>query len=102
MPENPLDAVPCRPVARTLIEALMFDTWPSPAVITDYGIETQAHYAALQAAVKAGEDLAETLRQLDAVLGSGPKITAWVRGLVPGAPVFATSWDILAGLEEGV
>ncbi|NNJ12089.1 hypothetical protein EKD04_017300 [Chloroflexales bacterium ZM16-3] len=92
---------PIRPLVHTLIKALTLDVWPSHATLMDFGIQTPAHYAAIQKAVLATPDLDALRRELNEILGSGPKITAWVRQRVPDAPVFVTAWDDLPlGDEE--
>ena len=73
--------------------SLVLDVWPSPAQVIDFGIASEAHYAALQYAV--GGDV--TPEQLDEALGKGPALTALIR---PGNPYygrveFKTDWDEL-------
>ena len=84
-----------RPVTQALFNAVMFDIRPRASAIVDFGIDTQEHYEALHAGVRAGE---VTIDQLDAALGSGPKLTALVRS-APSNPhpdiVFRTSYDAL-------
>jgi hypothetical protein len=66
-----------RSVTKTLVEAFALDVWPdSPAVIVDFGIDSQSHYEALHGPVRAGEISAD---ELDAALGNGVKLTALVR-----------------------
>ena len=72
MPKRPI-----RPVTKLLFEAMTLDIWPnSSAAIVDFGLESQSHYEALHAPIRAGQI---TLEQLDAALGSGSKLTALVR-----------------------
>jgi hypothetical protein len=84
-----------RPVARRLLDALRSDRWPPYAALIAFGIDNEEHFAALQVALKpileGGEPAA--LAQLDAVLGDGPLITAWVRRAVPSAPAYVTAYD---------
>ncbi|MBX0330019.1 hypothetical protein K2Z83_20330 [Oscillochloris sp. ZM17-4] len=85
---------PIRPSTRRLLDALILDIWPPHAALVDFGIAGDDQYRALQIAVRQGETQA-TLRELDAMLGDGAKITAWVRRFVPDAPQFTTAWDSL-------
>ncbi len=85
-----------RPMTQRVFDALMLDMWPdSPAAVTDFGLASQGHYAALQNAVRSG---AITAEQLDALLGDGPGLTEAVNAAVgnphPGI-VFATPYDVL-------
>jgi hypothetical protein len=82
---------PIRSVAANCYECLMMDVWPRPAAIVDFGLDSPAHYAALQYAVRHGV----TAEQLDAALGSGKAITA-LCDAVDGQPYhldFETSYD---------
>lgn len=81
-------------MASRLVESLVLDEWPSPATITDYGIESARHLGALQAAVDSGC----TAYDFDRVIGDGPAITDLVR-CVPEQPygplTFETPYDDL-------
>lgn len=84
-----------RPLTHTLFEAIALDAWPdSAAAVTDFGLETRAHYEALYYPIHAGEI---TLEALDGALGDGPKLTALVRS-APSNPhktiVFHTPYDV--------
>jgi hypothetical protein len=88
-------------MATGLVESLVCDEWPSPAVVVDFGIDTSRHLGALQYAVRGGA----TAYDLDRVLGDGPAITQLVRGVrhQPYADViFRTAYDsfVWGELEE--
>ncbi len=63
-------------MAQQLIQCLVDDVWPSPATVTDYGIESARHLRALQQAVWCGC----TVYELDRVMGDGRAITELVHG----------------------
>jgi hypothetical protein len=79
-------------MATQLVVDLLFDVWPSPATVVDFGIDSNRHLGALQYAVHAGV----TAYDLDRVMGDGPAITRLVRG-VPDQPYadveFQTAYD---------
>ena len=75
-----------RPVTNETMIALMFDAWPGPAAVTDFGIASDAHYAALQTAVRSGRI---DIHRLDALLGDGPGLTAECGG----GMTFTTPYD---------
>ncbi len=78
-----------RPATHTLFTALLLDVWPdSPSSTTDFGIASQEHYAALQAAVASG---AISEERLDELLGDGPGLTKACGGSV----IFSTPWDAM-------
>jgi hypothetical protein len=55
--------VQVRPVTRQLIESVMLDVWPShPAVIVDFGIDSQQHYEALYYPIRNREILPQHLK----------------------------------------
>ncbi len=91
---------PIRPLVHTLIESLTLDVWPSHATMMDFGISDLDHYAAIQKAVLAASDAEALRRELNEILGNGPKITAWVRARVAAAPVYVTCWDDLPMGDE--
>lgn len=82
-------------MATKLYQCLIDDIWPSPATVTDYGIESARHLGALQHAVLCGC----TAYELDRVMGDGRAITELVHG-APGQPYgpveFRTPYDELA------
>jgi len=80
-----------RPVTERAYMALMLDVPLSPAAMTDFGAPTTEHYAALQAAVRAGA----TRNDLDAALGSGRELTALVKRYTGRDVAFTTAWDLL-------
>jgi hypothetical protein len=57
-------------MAMHLVDSLEHDSWPSPATVTDFGIESTGHLGALQHAVWCGI----TAYDLDRVMGDGPAI----------------------------
>ena len=61
-----------RPLTEQLIDAAIFDVWPSVATIVDFGIDSERHLGALQFAIR--NDLV-TPQELDAAMGSGEKLT---------------------------
>jgi hypothetical protein len=64
------------PVTRELVYSMLTDQWPSPAAVVDFGIDSQKHYAALQAPIREAEIMPV---QLDQALGSGRRLTELVR-----------------------
>ncbi len=84
---------PVRPVTQQLYLALILDSWPSPAAVVDFGIDSERHYAALQHAVM---QHGVTAGELDNAACNGPALTALIR---PDSPfhglTFTTSWDDL-------
>jgi hypothetical protein len=79
-----------RPVAQNCYDSLILDVWPRQAAIVDFALDSDAHYAALQSAIKAGA----TVEELDAALGNGVALTALVKKYVPSAEtVFSTAYD---------
>lgn len=89
-----------RGTTRGLVTAVLLDTWPSVAAITDFGLDSQRHYEALYHPIRNGE-----LRPavLDAAMGYGEKLTDLARG-APSNPhkdiQFHTVWDDLLGRER--
>ena len=88
-------------MARSMVDCLVLDRWPSPATTIDYGIQSQEHLGALQHAVLAGV----TAYDLDRVMGDGPAITRLVRS-IPDQPYahvkFDTAYDSYNWEEETV
>jgi hypothetical protein len=87
-----------RPVTRQLIESVLLDAWPShPAVIVDFGLDSQEHYEALYYPIRNREILPQAL---DEALGHGEKLTALAKE-APSNPhkdvQFSTSWDVVFG-----
>lgn len=88
-----------RQLSRDVHLALILDEWPSGAAQMDFGLVTQAHYAALQEAVK---QHGVTLEQLDRALGRGEALTRLIgpenryHGLK-----FESAWDeLMPSFEE--
>ena len=82
-------------MATRLVDCLLNDQWPSMATMVDFGIDSPAHYGALQCAVLAGI----TAYELDRVMGDGPAITRLIRsvpGQAYGAVQFFTAYDALS------
>lgn len=77
-------------MAQQLFECLIWDVWPSPTTIVDFGIDSSAHLAALQYAARSGI----TAYDLDRVLGDGPAITRLVRS-VPDQPDMSIQFQTL-------
>jgi len=86
-------------MATRLVRCLTDNTWPTPATVMDFGIESEAHFGALQHAVRCGR----TAYDLDRVMGDGPAITQIVRS-VPNQPYasveFRTAFDDMAELMK--
>jgi hypothetical protein len=85
-------------VTQNLIDSLMLDIWPRSAAIVDFGLDSVAHYSALQRPIRAGEITAD---QLQDALGDGKKLTALANSAPSNADltapvVFSTSWDVMA------
>ena len=84
---------PVRPVTKQLYQALVLDTWPSPAAVVDFGIDSERHYAALQHAIIQHD---VTVEELDDAACDGPSLTALIRAESPyHGLTFTTSWDDL-------
>lgn len=94
-PAQGADAVPLRPLTEQLVQAIMWDMWPGPAAVLDFGLDSQRRYEALYYPVRNGEITPE---QLEAALGKGPELTRLANG-APSNPhkgiVFKTAWDNL-------
>ncbi|MBX9583975.1 MAG: hypothetical protein K2X87_27055 [Gemmataceae bacterium] len=92
-----------RQTTRSLVEAIMFDEWPSLAAQVDFGLKSQEHYEALYYPLR-NEEITPT--QLDGALCHGPKITE-LANAAPSNPhkglVFVTDWDLLRehGMDAG-
>lgn len=80
--------LPVRPMTHETLVALVLDVWPSNAAVVDFGIASNDHYAALQAAVGSG---VITEERLDALLGDGPGLTEACGGKVE----FKSSYDTM-------
>jgi hypothetical protein len=111
-PRSLFGDLPIRPVTRHLVERLFFDMPLSPAAISDFGITSEVHYRALKEALFAAPEdceaddaeemtlsgLHQRIVTLDAALGHGERLTAWVAQHAPhydGQVRFRTVWDIL-------
>jgi hypothetical protein len=82
---------PVRLVTQQLYHALVLDTWPSPAAVVDFGIESERHYAALQHAII---HLDVTVEELDDAACDGPALTALIGAESPyHGLTFTTPWD---------
>ena len=91
-----------RPTTKNLFESLMMDVWPRHAAIVDFGLNTDRHYAVLQAAVRNGNI---PINRLDWALGSGPRLTKLARMAFPeGHPhhdiIFTTAYDTMADNDD--
>ena len=79
-----------RPLTEDAFDALMLNLPLRSAMIVDFGVNSSAHYVALQNAVRAGA----TKEELDFALGEGNKLTTLVKKYVPNSDVvFSTSYD---------
>jgi hypothetical protein len=91
-------------MAYAVFTNLLFDQPLSPAQVTDFGVDTEQHYRALNDAISAESETTEVpaiVIGLARRLGDGPALTAWVRGYWPDAPVFETAYDGLGDPEQG-
>lgn len=100
-----------RPLTKQLVEAMWMDVWPGFAAQVDFGLdgwgatgdrqqERQRRYEALYYPIREGEITEE---QLDAALGSGPKLTELVnkcRHNPHKGIVFQTPYDAMKEEEE--
>jgi hypothetical protein len=83
MPENPESAAPGEggsaatrsPATRSLMLAIILDTWPNEAACNQFGIRSQEHYEAIYYPVRHGEITAD---QLENAGGNGPMLTQLV------------------------
>lgn len=85
-----------RPLTKELILAINRDEWPGVAACLDFGLESRAHYEAVYYAYRHGD---VTTGQLEAALGSGPKLTELMRNAQhnPHRLIrYRTVWDELA------
>lgn len=80
-----------RQTAEEVYQCLMLDVWPGPTAVTDFGLKTDAHYGALQYAIR---ENGVGPRELDDALGSGYRLTALIKKDNPYHGVrFSTPWD---------
>jgi len=104
-----------RPLTRRFVGRLLFDLPPSPAMVTDFGVESEDHYRALKDALFAAQveieadaeeggavlfGLRQRMVELDRALGNGARLTAFVRQYAPHMAKqvrFHTFWDTLYG-----
>jgi hypothetical protein len=86
-----------RATTRGLVTAVLADTWPSVAAVTDFGLESQRHYEALYHPIRNGEMRPAVL---DAAMGFGEALTelAWNAPSNPHKDIrFHTAWDDMLG-----
>lgn len=82
-----------RKTAEEVYQCLMLDVWPGHTAITDFGLETDAHYGALQYAIREND---AGPRELDEALGNGKRLTALIKQDNPyHGVVFSTPWDTI-------
>lgn len=104
-----------RPLTRHFVGRLLFDLPLSPAMVTDFGVESADHYRALKDALFAAQfeieadaeeggavlsGLRKRMVELDRALGDGARLTAFVRRYAPHMARqvrFHTFWDMLYG-----
>lgn len=80
-----------RDLTNHVFMSLMMDTWPRPAGIVDFGLDSTEHLGALQHAIKHD---GVTPEMLDEALGNGAKLTALIKDDNPySGVVFETSYD---------
>jgi hypothetical protein len=91
--KTPPKKLPIRPVSRNAYDAILFDEWPSPAGVIDFGIDSSEHLGALQYEFRNGR---VTLEQFDDALGWGPALDKLIGKDNPYRDVtFKTKWDAL-------
>ena len=99
MATEAIEARAPRELAQHLYDSLALDTWPRPAAVIDWGIDTPSHLGALQHAIKSGATAAD----LDDACGSGERINALIAkfnfGRYPDI-TFATVYDTWDSNEE--
>ena len=80
-----------RPLAPKMLDALLMDAPLSPALRIDFGVDSMDHHRALQQAARDGA----TAEELDAALGSGPRLAALIRHRAPQWDHlnWVTAWD---------
>lgn len=80
-----------RQLTKNLYDALMFDTGPGAAAITDFGLghSGSEQHTVLQRAVRAGA----TAEELDKALGNGERIAKLVKDYTEIETEFHTAWD---------
>jgi hypothetical protein len=84
---------PIRPVSQNAYDAILMDSWPSPAGVLDFGIDSPEHLGALQYEFRTGR---VTLDQFDDALGWGPALNKLIGEDNPYRDVtFKTKWDAL-------
>jgi len=87
--QRPLDDLT---MAQELVECLTDNSWPSPAIVVDFGIDSPSHFKSLQSAHRGGCNVYD----MDRVMGDGRAITQLVHA-VPGQSVigirFRTAYD---------
>lgn len=84
-----------------LVEAMMCDSWPSLAVVVDFGIVNQEMYEAYYYPIRSGEVSA---RQLDAAKFRGPVLSELLSNTpyhkARGKVVIVTPYDNMTPIEE--
>ena len=107
MKEDLFHDLPVKPLTKRLAVNLLFDLPLSPPEIVDFGIDSDTHYYALRAVLKANDEDKATLRQflpeLDAAYGHGAKLNALVKRYAPAYAEqvrFWTSWDGIMGRTD--
>jgi hypothetical protein len=87
-----------RPLTIDVFKCLLLDLWPSPAGVTDFGIESEQHYLALRYAI---EYHGLTPEQLDAAACKGEALGFLIQPDNPYFGVkFTTPWDSLHAKAE--
>ena len=87
----PPKKLPIRPVSKNAYDAILMDSWPSPAGVLDFGIDSPEHLGALQHEFRTGR---VTLEQFDDALGWGPALNKLIGEDNPYRDVtFKTKWD---------
>lgn len=80
-----------RKTADEVYYCLLLDVWPGPAAVADFGLTSDAHYGALQYAIREND---VGPRELDDALGNGARLTALITNDNPYHGVkFSTPWD---------
>jgi len=81
-----------------LINSAMYDTWPSPAVMVDFGIDlNHSLYSVYQRGIRESRI---TEKDLKAALGDGPKLTAMLKEKMGLDIKVTTMYDLMHECEE--
>jgi hypothetical protein len=109
-----------RPLTQKLISQLLLDLPLTPAMLVDFGVDSENHYRALKEvlsveeeghpdqderviAAQATERLRQRIVELNAAIGNGTMLNALVKKYAPqytNTVQFCTSMDVITGRTE--